>query len=210
MNFITVLGQLASIVIAILTVPLWLETRRQRQALKKPLLLPSKLNGKPEISGILFSANFSFPRVDDYKHTGLVYLGVKNVGSGPAMCVQIDLFQPGVGTQTERGNEVYLPEGQTAPLLLRFGYDDPVDALEEKPHRVAIRYSDIFGDKFSLQMDLWFRNLEGKDNAEAILIQYSTEKKPMPPAWIPIFRGMEYQGYFELDKLFERNEKTTK
>ncbi len=207
---LSVLGQISTIVVAALSIPLWLETRRQRQALKRPMLLPSRLDKRPQFPGALFASNFSYPRVDEYQHTGLAYLGIKNVGTGVAIAARIELFQPGLGDSAERGDPIQIPDGEVVPLILRFGYNDSMEDLEGKSHRACIKYFDVFGERYSLQLDLWFRNLDGKPQAEAIVIQHSTNAEPMESPCIPIFRTMEYQGYFDLEKLFERDKSKAK
>lgn len=198
---LTVGGQIANVIIAAWTIKLWQEAKAQRVSSQLPLLAPCKLKTLPEISGGLFCGNFHYPRADDgFKDTGLLYLGIKNIGHGLAQDVSVISFTTDGKEHPNCGHQrAHIPPTETSPLVIRYGYMNADDL--DRPHNILIRYQDIFGGVHHLQVQLWFENLKGKTSAEAVVIRFSENSIPIEGPPVPIFREMEYSGYYELQKI---------
>lgn len=194
------IAQLATIAITALTVYLWQEAKSQRIASQLPLLVPCRLETLPKIAGWLFCGNFTYPRDDEFKHTGLLYLGIKNIGQGVARDAAVASFSTDGKQNPNSGYQsAQVPPGETIPLVIRYGYIEDTDL--DMPHNILIGYQDIFGGNHYLQVQLWFENVKGKQSAEAVVICFSESPSPLKGPPVPIFRAMEWGGYYELQKL---------
>lgn len=209
-NKMIVIGLALNTVIAFGTITLWLEARKQRRALVQPLLVPSRKFSVSEAVGGLFCGNFSYPRDDEFKYTGLVYLGIRNIGVGVAEHVSVSRFRTGEKLHHEIGHQsVHMPPGETTPLIIRYGYNNYTTDLANTVNSILITYYNRFGDKFNLQLDLWFENLwdlkdtKARANGEAIVLRTTASDQPMGEIPFVLFRYMEYSGYYELHSLIE-------
>lgn len=193
-------GQIANIIIAALTLYLWREAKWQRESSQRPLLVPCKLDALPKIAGGLFCGNFSYPRDDEFKHTGLLFIGIKNIGIGVAQSARVESFSTGGSAHPDCGYQLaQIPPGETVPLVIRYGYRENSDL--DAAQNVLIAYLDVFGRPHYLQVQLWFEPLKEKKSAEATVIRYAEHAEPLELPPVPIFREMEWRGHFELQKL---------
>lgn len=215
-TILVVIGLVVNAIIAGGTITLWLEARRQRRALVQPLLVPSRKLNLPEAVGGLFCGNFSYPRDDEFKYTGLVYLGIRNIGAGVAEHVGVSRFQAGGKLHHEIGHQsIHVPPGETTPLIIRYGYNDYTTDLANTVNSILITYYSRFGDRFHLQLDLWFENLWDLENrkarmtGEAIVLRTSASDQPMAEIPFVLFRYMEYSGYYELQSMSEARKNST-
>jgi len=208
-TFIMSIGTLA---LAMCTYWLWKETREQHKTIQKSKLIPIRISNIIDPTHSLFTGNFEYPISDPIEHNTLFFLGIKNIGLGAAFYAKVVRFKSSNGDEIfARPGFVHIQPGQTIPLVIRFGYNEPMD-LTHVTQQVLIQYFDNLGKSYYLNLDLWLRNVKDKKIADAIVVRFSEKSNYFENIGYPIFRYLELKGYFEIEhisgKLNNENDKT--
>lgn len=174
------------------------ENKSIREATFKPLLMPARIYEIVNDDN-LFSCNFEYPISEDILgEPKLVYIGIKNVGKGIANNVQVINFRSkDSNPQIFRtgSNIIRIPENIIVPFLIRLSRDDELD-YNFVTYITTIRYDDLFGNTFYLNMRLWI------DGNRASVIEYNDMKEAIWKEHLSVlWRENESNGYFEARKI---------
>lgn len=206
-NLFTIPGQIAGIIVAILTLIIIKENITMRKASNKPLLLPCRIDNFTS-DDRLFVYNFEYPMTGDVGTSSLSHLGLKNIGKGPAINVQVISFEedfieekPSLASFDIAHISVSIPEGGAVPLILRILREEAIDYTFTS-FTATISYDDIFGETYFLSTRLWLRD------SDAVVIEYCNLRHPK---WQKgsrvLWREIESQGYFEMRTLEQKLKK---
>jgi len=144
----------------------------------RPILIPVRLRDMPDASTQIFVSNFGYPIAEEWIHSTQQFsLGVRNIGSGPAINVRVVSFMVDGGQEIGRewSDPGHLASGSTIPLLVRFAHAEDYEH-DLVAHRLSLEYEDLSGRRYWLHLRLWFASREPL--AEAQVLQYSTEHNP--------------------------------
>jgi hypothetical protein len=202
----TLATALGTLVLALYTAGLWRETSRQRRAMQKPLLIPSKLPKDIDDSRSVFVGNFEYPRFDSFKNSKIYYLGLKNIGQGSAIRVHVEELLAG-GEEISIGMppSCEIQANETVALVVRLGYNDTVNDLEHTPYQVVISYYDTDKTENILNLNLWFPWVDIEEATPAIVLDsldYRAKYEANPG---PLFRYAESKGHFEIRTIVHNN-----
>ncbi len=170
-----------------------------RKTSVKPILHSGNIN-KFDNNDNLFVCNFDYPITQEIGKVKLLYLGIKNIGKGPAMNVRIlsfscdaeELSDFKIGTNT-----IDIPENICTPFIVRLSSKDFIE-FSFVTYTATISYDDIYGKTFYLSLRLYI------NQDELAVIEYSHTNKPTwrefnAAAW----REIEANGFFELRTIQE-------
>ncbi|MCX5781809.1 MAG: hypothetical protein NT145_03765 [Elusimicrobia bacterium] len=199
-----ILMLLATSLMALFTYLLWKESNKQRIALQRPYLVPTRIVKTIDASNSLFTANFDYPPTGDYKFGSVFYSGVKNIGTGSAYHVKIIRFKSFKDTEiSARVGFVDIAPKETIPLVIRFGYNEKTD-LYYATHQVLISYFDSLGKQYYLNLDIWLRESEKSSFSNAVIVRYSDCEEDFEEIPVTVSRFMEWKGYFEIESIKEK------
>ncbi|BBI33805.1 hypothetical protein [Cohnella abietis] len=203
-NIFYAIGQVAALLVAILTVFLWIENIKTRRAANRPLIIPTNLNST-DTNDRLFVYDFEYPLDEHVKYRGISFFGLKNIGKGPTINLKVESFVNKRGNAfSVSPNIINLPEDITVPFVIRFKFENSIDDLEFTTFLTKLSYQDVFKKRYYLSVELWLRGHLNEDESisQAFILRYQNSNNP---TWnefdTVIFREVENHGIWELDKM---------